>query len=194
MEDLADAEESRSLFKYAACQLIERPPLGWVEKNDQDLVELFRLLDEINRGRRVMTSPSLLRCYPGAPSTGNLMDPILRHPYDARLWDLLATTQLDYDELGTAASIGRSTVRRRLEEYHEAILDFESFLVYERSTSTNEVTAAKPFAAVERGSTPVRRAVGTFARAHSVFFTAVELAGLVERHRARQRRPRRGRR
>ncbi|MFB8005231.1 hypothetical protein [Nocardia sp. NPDC056000] len=185
-------DESRSLFKYAACQLMERPPAGWVTRNDADLIELIRLLDAINTtaGRHVPPSPSLVRCYPGVPGTGDLMRRILHRPYDARMWRSLATTEPGYDDLGSEGAIASKTARTRIEEYYEAIVDYEKAIVADAPgfARTGECVSLGSYESAVRGKPrSVLRVVDKFARLHRMFFTAIELPGLVERHTKRER-------
>jgi hypothetical protein len=158
-------ELDRKLFPYAACQLLLRPPIAWVDKigtND----DVLRLIDEIDGGRIPDVSASLRPCYPDNPATGGLMRKLLGKPKDLEIWRQLSRQPLTVKQLATMVHYSPATIRYRFDRYVEGIV---AFSVQDPDTVVPDVGAEGPTSIV-----------GRFAAQHEPFFNAPELDDLLK--------------
>lgn len=206
---LSQPHYGRTLFPFGVCQLLPPPEaqiiVGWAYKDDKDnrgFPEVIRILDKIASGQPLTKPRSLERCMPDAARhTGEFMQRILKSRLDVKLWDMLSTTHYQAKDLALTASVEVHTVRRRFDEYLDAIVDFEAAMAdddyHPVGTQAALMLPTRQLATADAVPEPRQRAIEAFAQAHRLFFQAPELEDIVVEYdlrKSRQRSLRRRRR
>ncbi|MGW3938370.1 hypothetical protein [Streptomyces phaeochromogenes] len=192
---LAQSQYGRTLFPFAVCQLLPPPQkqiiVGWTYKDDTNnrgYPELIRILDKIASGERLTSPPSLARCLPDAArATGEFMQKILASRSDVKIWEMMATSHYSAHYLAHTASISADAVRRRFNDYLDAIVDFEGAMVNDdyhpagsRAAMRMPSRQSEAADSADDKKEPRQRAIEVFAQAHRTFFKAPELEEIVK--------------
>jgi hypothetical protein len=191
---LAQSQYGRTLFPFGVCQLLPPPQkqiiVGWTYKDDTNnrgYPELIRILDKIASGERLTKPPSLARCLPDAArTTGEFMQKILASRSDVKIWEMMATSHYSAHDLALTASTSADAVRRRFNDYLEAIVDFEGAMVGDdyhpagaRAAMQMPSRQSEADNKADDKKEPRQRAIEVFAQAHRTFFKAPELEQIV---------------
>jgi hypothetical protein len=157
-------EPNRRLFPFAACQLLDKPPIAWIEKTGSSVFNhAIPLISQIESRRVLRRSETLRKCYPDAQGTGNLMNKLLGQAGDLKIWRLLGRNRYKAEQVAQLVHFDKKTIENRYVRYVSAIIEFET---------------AIGLPDIPDPSLP-SRTVWRFAAQNSEFFHAPELDALV---------------
>ncbi|TDC64736.1 response regulator transcription factor [Micromonospora sp. KC207] len=177
-------EDDRLLYPYAACQLLKRPPVGWVLKNVFDQAELERIVRQIAEGSTPDPSMTLRQFLPSHQLTGKLVQSLLQDQIDLTIWRMMSTRLHKDDEVARKIFMHKKSVRNRYLRYRKAIEKLQLALS-EMSRSGRASDGYMPHRWLEEwdpagpDSAKLSGMIGTFARLNRGFFKAPELDELV---------------
>lgn len=177
-------EDDRLLYPYAACQLLKKPPVGWVLKNGFDQAELERIVVDLAAGRTPTPSRTLRQYLPDEGPTGRLMRELLRDQTDLTIWRMISTRAHKDEEVARKIYSSKGTVRNRYARYRDAIVKLRTTLdnLAQSGPRGGDLIPHRwledwdPTGSDADKLSPV---VGAFARMNRSFFKAPELDELI---------------